>query len=106
MHFHVMFTDLGSEFVHQDNAYAHAAASTYLEIDPIEFDFSWSSAIQPRSCSGGIRRITSHKSQSKKVKFDGRFWWFEICNSHNRIDSCGYASVFDAWLKRCEKCIQ
>lgn len=39
MHFHVMFKDLGSEFLHQDNAYAHAAASTYLEIDPIEFDF-------------------------------------------------------------------
>lgn len=34
-----MFKELVSALIHQDNAYAHTAASTYLEIDRIEFDF-------------------------------------------------------------------
>lgn len=34
-----MFKELISALIHQDNAYAHAASSTYLEIDRIEFDF-------------------------------------------------------------------
>lgn len=93
-----MSKDLGSVILHQDNELAHtahtAASTYYLEIDLLGF------------------YVLDHLPYSPDLA-PMDFAIFPLINSHlkgekfvSRIDSSSYSSVFNSWLKKCEKCIQ
>lgn len=102
-----MAVDLGNIILHQDNAPAHTAASTCLEIELLGFDLLEHPPYSPDLAPMDFAIFPFIKSQLRGVRFeDSDELKYATRTIVSKIDSKWYSDVFDSWLRRCEKCLQ
>lgn len=102
-----MAADLGSVILHQDNAPAHTAASTRLEIDLLGFNIIEHPPYSPDLAPMDFAVFPFIKSQLRGIKFEtSDELKYATRSIVSKINNEWYSDVFDSWLKRCEKCLQ
>ncbi|XP_052682598.1 histone-lysine N-methyltransferase SETMAR-like [Crassostrea angulata] len=102
-----MAVDLGNIILHQDNAPAHTATSTCLEIELLGYDLLEHPPYSPDLAPMDFAIFPFIKSQLRGVRFeDSDEPKYATRTIVSKIDSKWYSDVFDSWLRRCEKCLQ
>lgn len=93
--------------LHQDNAPAHTASSTQLEIDVLGFEKLTHSPYSPDLAPMDFAVFPQLKSELRGIRFaDFEQLRQMTLNVTRKMDSKWCSNVYDKWVERHMKCIQ
>lgn len=101
-----MAQELENIILHQDNAPAHTAVQTTLEIDLLGFERISHPPYSPDLAPMDFALFPAIKSQLRGMKFDnlGELK-LEVSRIISKFDKQWFQNVFKSWVQRHEKCI-
>jgi [histone H3]-lysine36 N-dimethyltransferase SETMAR len=98
--------DLASVLLHQDNAPAHRASSTSLEIDLLDFETIVHPPYSPDLAPMDFSIFPEIKRQLRGLRFESAIdLSLKVRSIVASFPESWYVSVFDQWIRRHEKCV-